>query len=81
MTVQSEISKNIMEKYIGETLEVLLEEKEDNVYVGRSYLDAPEIDGNVYIKNFGDKELTFGNFVKVTITGSYEYDLEGEIVE
>jgi ribosomal protein S12 methylthiotransferase len=81
MTVQSEISKNIMEKYIGKTLEVLLEEKEDNVYIGRSYLDAPEIDGNIYIKNYGDKELSLGNFVKARITGSYEYDLEGEIVE
>ncbi|KUK83469.1 MAG: Ribosomal protein S12 methylthiotransferase RimO [Petrotoga mobilis] len=81
MAVQSKISKNLMEKYTDKSLEVLLEEKEDNVYIGRSFLDAPEIDGNVYIKNFGDKEPYLGDFVKVRITGSYEYDLEGEIVE
>jgi len=81
MAVQSEISKNVMEKYIGKSLEVLLEEKEDNVFIGRSYLDAPDIDGNVYIKNYGDKELSLGDFVKVRITGSYEYDLEGEVAE
>ncbi|PNR94970.1 30S ribosomal protein S12 methylthiotransferase RimO [Petrotoga olearia] len=81
MAVQSEISKNVMEKYIDKSLEVLLEEKEGNVYIGRSYLDAPDIDGNVYIKNYGDKEPSLGSFVKVRITGSYEYDLEGEIVE
>ncbi|MDK2840383.1 MAG: ribosomal protein methylthiotransferase [Thermosipho sp. (in: thermotogales)] len=81
MAVQSEISQNVMEKYIGKTLEVLLEEKEDDVYIGRSYLDAPEIDGNVYLKNYDDTELSLGHFVKVRITGSYEYDLEGEIVE
>jgi len=81
MTVQSEISENVMEKYIGKSLEVLIEEKEDNLYIGRSHLDAPEVDGNVYIKNYGGKEPSLGNFTKVRITGSYEYDLEGEIVE
>ena len=52
---------------------------DENVYIGRTYRDAPDVDGYVFIHT--DKVLITGDFVKVKITGAYEYDLIGEIAE
>ena len=58
---------------------VIIEGKvaDENAYVGRTYKDAPNVDGLIFINT--DEELMSGDFVKVKITGSYEYDLIGEI--
>lgn len=77
MEIQMEVSQKILEGFIDKELTVLAEEKiDDNTYVGRSYIDAPEIDGCTYITV--DKDLEIGSFVKVKITDSMEYDLIGD---
>ncbi len=78
LKIQQDISREIMEGFIGRSLEVLVEEyagKEDgdNIYVGRSYLDAPDVDGCVYI--YTEKELVLGSYVCVPINDCLEYDL------
>ncbi|MBL7575096.1 ribosomal protein S12 methylthiotransferase [Peptoniphilus asaccharolyticus DSM 20463] len=79
MGIQQDISAEIMLGKIGSELEVLIEEEiEDGIYSGRSYLDAPEIDGNIYVSS--DKELEIGAFYKVRISNSLEFDLEGEVI-
>ncbi|WP_290771467.1 30S ribosomal protein S12 methylthiotransferase RimO [Anaerofustis sp.] len=78
MQAQEAVSEELMESYIDKTLEVLVEEKvegEDKVYIGRSYMDCPEIDGEVYI--YSDKYLEIGNFYDIVIEDSMEYDLIG----
>ncbi|KLO21395.1 MULTISPECIES: 30S ribosomal protein S12 methylthiotransferase RimO [unclassified Marinitoga] len=75
MELQKEISTEKLERFIGKQLKVLIEEKENNVYIGRAYLDAPEIDGNVFFKS--ERNLNIGDFVVVKILNSSEYDLEG----
>lgn len=77
MEIQMEVSQKILEGFIDKELTVLVEEKvDDNTFVGRSYIDAPEIDGCTYITT--DRDLEIGSFVKVKITDSMEYDLIGE---
>lgn len=78
MKVQQDISENKLEKRIGETLDVLIEEQlDENLYSGRSYMDAPEIDGVVYINPLR-KNLNIDSFIPVKITGSMEHDLVGD---
>lgn len=77
MEIQMEVSQKILEGFIDKELTAIVEEKvDDNTFVGRSYIDAPEIDGCTYITT--DKDLEIGSFVKVKITDSMEYDLIGE---
>ena len=76
MAIQANISRKTNEKYVGETLQVLVEEKpEPNLYIGRTAFQAPEVDGITYINAGG---LSIGTFTRVAITDSYEYDLVGE---
>ena len=79
MELQQEIAYDKAEAMIGQKLMVMIEGKvaDENAYVGRSYKDAPNVDGYVFV-NTG-KNLMTGDFVPVVITGSYEYDLIGEI--
>ena len=81
MQLQQEISADRSADMVGSILEVMIEGHiaEDNTYVGRSYKDAPNVDGLVFVEC--DRELMSGDFVNVLITGSTEYDLIGEIVE
>ncbi|BBE30452.1 ribosomal protein S12 methylthiotransferase RimO [Tepiditoga spiralis] len=79
MMLQKDISEEIMIKHIGKNMKVLIEEKTDNVYVGRTFMDAPEIDGNIIFKC--NKTLKIGNFINVKINNAYEYDLEGEVLD
>lgn len=77
MEIQMKVSQKILEGFVDKELTVLVEEKvDDNTFVGRSYIDAPEIDGCTYITT--DRDLDIGSFVKVKITDSMEYDLIGE---
>ena len=75
MQLQKEISKENLEKNMGRELEVLIEDKtfDNKYYIGRSYMDVPEIDGIVYVKN--DDNLNFGEFIKCKVTKVDEYDL------
>ena len=75
MQLQKEISKENLEKNRGREFEVLIEDKtfDNKYYIGRSYMDVPEIDGIVYVKN--DDNLNFGEFIKCKVTKVDEYDL------
>ncbi|SHJ44845.1 30S ribosomal protein S12 methylthiotransferase RimO [Tepidibacter formicigenes] len=80
MLIQQKISLKKNRFKIGNVYEVLVEEKlEDNVYIGRTYQDAYEIDGLVYVNT--DKELEIGSFVDVKINNALEYDLMGVILD
>ncbi|MCA9405113.1 MAG: 30S ribosomal protein S12 methylthiotransferase RimO [Candidatus Omnitrophica bacterium] len=80
MQIQQDISAEIQQSYIGRTLKVLIDEKqnEEGFYIGRSEYDAPEVDGIVYVGS--DKVLKPGDFIDVKISDAYEYDLVGEVV-
>lgn len=78
MELQRIISEDIMMSKIGNSYDVIIEETSgDDTYIGRTYMDSPEIDGVVYITT--DKELEEGQFVRVRITEYLEYDLIGEL--
>ena len=80
MQEQERVSEVTLQSYIGRIMKVLVEEyADDDLYVGRSYLDAPDIDGCVYIES--EEDLEFGKFYEVEITDSYEYDLCGRIAK
>ncbi len=81
MTIQQEIAFEKSESYTGVDMHVMIEGylPEDDIYIGRTYMDAPEVDGYVFVKS--DNELMSGDYVIVEITGSNEYDLIGEIVD
>lgn len=80
MELQEEIILDKNETMIGRELYCMVEGKvaDENAYVARSYRDAPDIDGYVFINT--EEELMSGDFVKVKIIGAYEYDLIGELV-
>lgn len=79
--LQQEIAFENAEKMIGKKLKVLIEGflPEEDVYVGRSYKDAPDIDGLVFV--YATRQLMTGDMIMVKITDAKEYDLEGEIDE
>ena len=81
MQLQKEISKENLEKNMGREFEVLIEDKtfDNKYYIGRSYMDVPEIDGIVYVKN--DDNLNFGEFIKCKVTKVDEYDLVAEKIK
>ena len=81
MQLQKEISKENLEKNMRRELEVLIEDKtfDNKYYIGRSYMDVPEIDGIVYVKN--DENLNFGEFIKCKVTKVDEYDLVTEKIK
>ena len=76
MASQQKISRQINRQFLGKAMEVLIDEKEKDVYLGRSQYDAPEVDGSVYVHS--KRTLAPGEFVKVRITDTLEYDLVGE---
>jgi len=79
MEIQREISNMRNGSRVGQELDVLIEKYDgrSDVYIGRSQYDAPEIDGEVFVKG---TQLTIGDVVKVRITHSFEFDLSGEVV-
>lgn len=79
MEHQCRVSEELNEKKIGKVYDVIIDEIEsDNIYVGRTRFDAPEIDCEVSFES--DKEHEVGDIVKVLIENTYEYDLEGQEV-
>ena len=79
MELQQEIAFEKAEDMIGRTVLAMIEGKvpDEHAYVARTYKDAPNVDGFVFIQT--SEELMTGDFVRAKITGSYEYDLIGEI--
>ena len=77
MQLQQEISAERLKQKIGQTLDVIVDEIDDEGIIGRTKADAPEVDGLVYIENLSGTPVKVGEFIKVTITNSDEYDLWG----
>ncbi len=80
MELQQEIAFDKAEDMIGREVLVMVEGKvaDENAYVGRTYKDAPNVDGMIFIHT--DVELMSGDFAKVRVTGAAEYDLIGELI-
>ncbi|MEG1848250.1 MAG: 30S ribosomal protein S12 methylthiotransferase RimO [Lachnospiraceae bacterium] len=81
MELQQEIAFERAEMMIGTEIEAMVEGKltEEDAYLTRTYKDAPNVDGCLFVHT--QKELITGDYLKVRVTGSYEYDLIGEIDE
>jgi len=81
MAMQQEIAFEKNESRIGQEMDVMIEGylPEDDVYVGRSYMDAPDVDGFVFLSTGWN--LMTGDYVKVRIIQAQEYDLIGEVIE
>jgi len=79
MEIQREIAAERNSRFVGKVIPVLIERYEgrNDIYVGRSQYDAPEIDGEVFVTGYKGE---LGKIVQVKITHSYEYDLAGEVV-
>lgn len=73
MELQQTISMQINQSYVGKTLDVLIEGFDNGISIGRSYRDAPEIDGMVFVEG----QAKVGEIVPVKITGAMTYDLTG----
>jgi ribosomal protein S12 methylthiotransferase len=73
MELQQNISLQVNQSYVGKTLDVLIEGFNDGISVGRSYRDAPEIDGMIFV----EAKLPIGEIVPVRISGAMVYDLAG----
>lgn len=82
MALQERLSLQVNQRFVGRTLEVLLEEFVDGIWKGRSYRDAPEVDGEVKVLPAGEggPVLQAGSFVKVLVTRAEVHDLEGKPV-
>ena len=80
MELQEEVIFDKNDSMKGTELYAFIEGKvaDENAYVGRTYRDAPNVDGYIFINT--DEELMTGDVVKVRVTGAYEYDLIGEII-
>lgn len=79
MELQQEISLEKSQRLVGRRLEVIIEGRaaDEDVYVGRTYMDAPGVDGYIFINS--DEELMSGDFSYVRVTKALEYDLIGEL--
>ncbi len=84
MKLQKGISKRARKQWIGRTLDVLVEGESAEtpmLWEGRTQFHAPEIDGKLYINDFGLKEeIVAGNFYRCEITEAHEYDVVARIV-
>ena len=80
MELQQEIAFDKAEDMIGREVLVMIEGKvaDENAYVGRTYRDAPNVDGLIFINT--DVELISGDFAKIKVTGALDYDLIGELI-
>ncbi len=80
MELQQEIAFENAEDMVGREVLVMIEGKVagENAYVGRTYRDAPNVDGLIFINT--DRELLSGDFARVKVTGALDYDLIGELL-
>lgn len=81
MELQQEIAFEKSESMVGRILDVMIEGQvvDENAYVGRTYMDAPGVDGLIFVNT--DAQLMSGDFVRVRVTGAAEYDLIGEMCD
>ena len=80
MELQQDIAFEKSENMVGRMLDVMIEGKveDENAYVGRTYMDAPGVDGYLFVQTA--ETLMTGDFVRVQVTGAAEYDLIGELI-
>ena len=81
MSIQSLISQQINESLEGKTLDILIEGRDEevsNIAAGRSYREAPEVDGQIYIE--GDRKSKPGDIIKAKIVAGFVYDLAARMV-
>lgn len=80
MELQQHISAEAAAAMVGKEMPVLIEGYlyEEDIYVGRTYMDAPKVDGNVFVR--AEEEMISGDIVPVRITGASEYDLMGDVI-
>ncbi len=79
MEVQQEISYALNQEKLGRTFKTIIDKKEAGRYLGRTEFDSVEVDNEVVIHSVN--KLPIGEFVNVTITKAYDYDLEGEVTD
>ncbi len=80
MELQQEIAFDRAESMVGQEVLVMIEGKvaDENAYVGRTYRDAPNVDGLIFVNT--EEDLNSGDFAKVKVSGAVDYDLIGGIV-
>ena len=80
MELQQTIAFELSEAMVGQRLWVLVEGRlpEEDVYIGRTWRDAPDVDGYIFVSS--QEELMSGDFVEVMVTASHDYDLIGEVI-
>ena len=80
MQLQQGIAEEINRSWLGRELEVLVDESDHDpgVFLGRTYADAPEVDGQVFV--ISPRPLKPGQFVRAKVTDTYEYDLVAEAI-
>ena len=81
MELQQEISIEKSASMVGRILDVMIEGKvaDENAYVSRTYMDAPNVDGYLFVQTA--EPLMTGDFARVRVTGALEYDLIGELCD
>ncbi len=79
MEAQQKVAFQKAKDFVGQCMEAMVEGKvaDEDAYLARTYRDAPQVDGYLFIHT--QRELLTGDFVRVRVTGSYEYDLIGEL--
>ncbi|GAF90182.1 unnamed protein product, partial [marine sediment metagenome] len=78
MSCQLKISLKNNQKHIGRTYDVIVENTtEENLFQGRTFFQAPDVDGITYIYS---EQLEIGSFVSIRVAGAFEYDLTGAVV-
>ena len=80
MMAQQAIAVDKSEEMVGKTVDVLIEGRlpEEDVYIGRTYRDAPDVDGYVFVH--AEEDMISGDIVKVKITDAQDYDLVGDVI-
>ena len=79
MSIQQGISAELSAAKVGKRMDVIIDRLEGDYYIGRTEFDSPEVDPEVLIK-CGDKVLEIGNFYRVEIINSDDFDLFGRIL-
>ena len=78
MELQQEITADCNKEMVGRKIRVLIDGymPDNEVYAGRTYRDAPDVDGYIFVHS--DRKLMSGDMIDVLVTGAYEYDLTGD---
>lgn len=79
MRIQREIAEEVNRGMIGKEMKVLIDRQEEDYYIGRTEYDSPEVDPEVVVNS--RKPLKIGEFCRVRITGTFDYDLEAEVLD